>query len=74
MAWAYVAASGTSSLIFINDVTYESMFHEHDLLTLSTMKSMASAILASTGPLAKFPRTIFLSIKAGINQKLRGKV
>lgn len=41
-------------------------------LTLSTMKSMASAILESTGPLAKFPRTIFFSMKAGINQKLRG--
>lgn len=35
------------------------------------MKSMASAILESTGPLAKFPRTIFFSMKAGINQKLR---
>lgn len=34
---------------------------------------MASAIWGSTGPLAKFPRTIFLSIKAGINQKLRKK-
>lgn len=41
-------------------------------LTLSTMKSIASAILESTGPLAKFPRTIFFSMKAGINQKLRG--
>lgn len=41
-------------------------------LTLSTMKSMASAILESTGPLAKFPRTIFFSMNAGINQKLRG--
>lgn len=35
------------------------------------MKSMASAILESTGPLAKFPRTIFFSMKAGISQKLR---
>lgn len=41
-------------------------------LTLSTMKSIASAILESTGPLAKFPRTIFFSMKAGINQKLQG--
>ncbi len=39
-------------------------------LTLSTMKSIASAILESTGPLAKFPRTIFFNMKAGINQKL----
>lgn len=43
-------------------------------LTRSTMKSMASAILGSTGPLAKFPNTIFFSMKAGINQKLwRGR-
>lgn len=34
------------------------------------MKSMASAIIGSTGPEEKFPKTIFLSINAGINQKL----
>ena len=39
-------------------------------LTLSTMKSIASAILGSTGPFEKFPRTIFFNMKAGINQKL----
>lgn len=39
-------------------------------LTLSTMKSIAFAILGSTGPLAKFPKTIFFSKKAGMSQKL----
>jgi hypothetical protein len=43
------------------------------ILTLSTMKSMASAIIGSTGPEEKFPKTIFLSINAGINQKLQNK-
>lgn len=49
--------------------SFAQWWHTH-LLTLSTMKSIASAILESTGPLAKFPRTIFFSMKAGINQKL----
>lgn len=43
------------------------------ILTLSTMKSMASAIIGSTGPDEKFPRTIFLSINDGISQKLLKK-
>lgn len=42
-------------------------------LTLSTIKSIASAIFGSTGPLAKLPSTIFLSMNAGINQKLEKK-
>jgi len=41
--------------------------------TLSTMKSIPSAISGSRGPDAKFPRTIFFSIKAGISQKLKQK-
>lgn len=46
------------------------MNHINNQLTLSTMKSIASAILESTGPLAKLPKTIFFNMKAGINQKL----
>lgn len=34
------------------------------------MKSMACAIFESSGPFAKFPRTIFFNTKAGISQKL----
>ncbi|TNN65374.1 hypothetical protein EYF80_024410 [Liparis tanakae] len=36
-------------------------------------QSIASAILGSTGPLAKFPRTIFFNMKAGISQKLEAE-
>lgn len=56
--------------LYTAELHYSKMNYVSNTLTLSTMKSIASAILESTGPLAKFPRTIFFNMKAGINQKL----